>query len=201
LEIGMFSCAMCHTRVMPNGSVLKGAQGNFPFERVMALIEHSYADQPAVMTFLRRGSRFLYAVPWMRPDPIDQLTMEEVFRTRSAIPAGVIARQRSTPWAPTQVPDLIGVRERKYLDRTGVAQQRDIGDLMRYAALNQGADALSSFGGFVPAIALRRRVAPPSTFDRYSDEQLYALGLYLYSLAPPVNPNPFGEPARRGREI
>ena len=201
LEIGMFSCAMCHTRVMPDGSVLKGAQGNFPFERVMALIEHSYEDKPAVMTFLRRGWRFLYAVPWMRPDPVDQLTMEEVFRARSAIPGGVIARQRSTPWAPTQVPDLIGVRERKYLDRTGIAQQRDIGDLMRYAALNQGADALSSFGGFVPAIALRRRIAPPSAFDRYSDEQLYALGLYLYSLAPPVNPNPFGEAARRGSDV
>src|SRR5436190_19589706 len=60
LEIGMFSCAMCHTRVMPDGSVLKGAQGNLPFERIMALIEHSYEDRPAIMTFLRRGWRFLY---------------------------------------------------------------------------------------------------------------------------------------------
>ena len=36
----------------------------------------------------------------------------------------------------------LGVRERKYLDRTGIAQQREIGDLMRYAALNQDGDAL-----------------------------------------------------------
>jgi hypothetical protein len=27
---------MCHTRVMPDGSVLKGAQGNIPFDRAMA---------------------------------------------------------------------------------------------------------------------------------------------------------------------
>ena len=31
VEIGILSCAMCHTRVMPDGSILKGAQGNFPF--------------------------------------------------------------------------------------------------------------------------------------------------------------------------
>jgi hypothetical protein len=33
IELGTFSCAMCHTRVMPSGTVIKGAQGNFPFER------------------------------------------------------------------------------------------------------------------------------------------------------------------------
>ena len=27
---------MCHTRVMPDGSVVKGAQGNLPFDRAIA---------------------------------------------------------------------------------------------------------------------------------------------------------------------
>src|SRR5262249_51045515 len=36
IEIGVFSCAMCHTRVMLDGSILKGAQGNFPFDRALA---------------------------------------------------------------------------------------------------------------------------------------------------------------------
>jgi hypothetical protein len=36
IEIGLFACAMCHTRVMPDGSVIKGAQGNFPFDRALA---------------------------------------------------------------------------------------------------------------------------------------------------------------------
>ena len=30
IELGGNSCAVCHTRVMPDGSVLKGAQGNLP---------------------------------------------------------------------------------------------------------------------------------------------------------------------------
>src|SRR5262245_40727652 len=35
VEVGILACGMCHTRVMPDGSVLKGAQGNFPFDRAM----------------------------------------------------------------------------------------------------------------------------------------------------------------------
>jgi hypothetical protein len=43
------------------------------------------------------------------------------------------------------------VKERRYLDRTGLQKHRSIADLMRYAALNQGADDLASYDGFVPA--------------------------------------------------
>ena len=32
----MLSCAMCHTRVLPDKTVVKGAQGNFPFGKAMA---------------------------------------------------------------------------------------------------------------------------------------------------------------------
>ena len=32
VQVGSNACAMCHPRVMPDGSVLKGAQGNFPFD-------------------------------------------------------------------------------------------------------------------------------------------------------------------------
>src|SRR5207248_2787631 len=37
VEVGQQSCAMCHTRVMQDGSIVKGAQGNFPFDRAAAL--------------------------------------------------------------------------------------------------------------------------------------------------------------------
>ena len=136
-----------------------------------------------------RLNRFLFATPWLRPDPIDRLTLEEFVAVGEGTPPGVIARQRSSLFAPTQVPDLIGVKDRKYLDHTGISLQRNIGDLMRYAALDQDADSYSSYGGFVPAIALNGRMPPPSAFERYSDEQLYALAHYLYSLKPPPNPN------------
>ena len=29
VDLGTFACSMCHTRVMPDGSVIEGAQGNF----------------------------------------------------------------------------------------------------------------------------------------------------------------------------
>ena len=86
-------------------------------------------------------------------------------------------------------------------------QQRNIGDLMRYAALNQGGDLLSSYAGFIPA-AEDFKTLPDSAKissltgipDRYSDEQLYALTLYIYSLQPPPNPNPTGAMAARGQK-
>src|SRR5438067_3722259 len=36
VEVGSGGCLMCHARVMPDGALLKGAQGNFPVDRVIA---------------------------------------------------------------------------------------------------------------------------------------------------------------------
>lgn len=73
--------------------------------------------------------------------------------------------------------------------------------MMRYAALNQGADDLASYGGFIPAARDFRTLPDPATRGRYSDEQLYALALYLYSLKPPANPNRFDAITRRGQKV
>ena len=191
VEVGQLSCGMCHTRVMADGTVVKGAQGNMPFSAINAFRLRGRSGEPPVE--LRRLNRFLFATPWTRPDPIDLLTIEDIVAIDKGTPPGVIARQRASIFAPTQVPDLIGIKDRKYLDHTGISLQRNIGDLMRYAALNQDADSYSSYGGFVPAVALNGRMPPPSAFERYSDEQLYALALYLYALQPPPNPNAVDE--------
>jgi len=74
-------------------------------------------------------------------------------------------------------------------------------DLMRYSALNQGASDLASYDGFIPAARDLRTLPEPMTRARYSDEQLYALSLYLYSLEPPANPNPFDDLAKRGQSV
>lgn len=72
---------------------------------------------------------------------------------------------------------------------------------MRYDALNQGGD-LARFGDFMPmALLFDGKLPDPSTQTRYSDEQLYALALYLYSLKPPPNPNKFDALATRGKEV
>jgi hypothetical protein len=36
IELGVLACAMCHTRVMPDGSTIKAAQGNLPVDRMGA---------------------------------------------------------------------------------------------------------------------------------------------------------------------
>jgi hypothetical protein len=132
----------------------------------------------------------------VRPDPnsaLERFSAAEIEAIHFAIPAGVFARQGTSPLSPAKLPDLIGIRERRYLDATGLVQHHGIGDLMRYAALNQGMDMLARYGEFIPAGTTDVRQSP-SVFAqfaqaRYSDEQLYALALYIYSLKPPPNPN------------
>ena len=206
IELGSFSCAMCHTRVMPNGDAIKGPQGNFPFERSI-----EFSPRPPLPTPLLHGfNQALYAAPWLHPDPTErEMSMSseqinnEVLQT---IPPGVISRHRASNFDPVQVPDLIGVKDRRYLDRTGLQPQNSLVDMMRYAALNQGADMLSIFGGFIPAdIPDFKKLPDPAdpikVGGRYSDEQLYALALYVYSLKPPPNPNKFDAAAARGEKV
>ena len=208
VEIGTLSCAACHTRIMPDGAVIKGAQGNFPFARAFA---EDYRSSPALLPVNRALERMLYRSPWL-PDPQAAqagLTAEEIAATMAVIPPGVIARHRLRTEQPVQVPDLIGVQSRRYLDRPGLVRQRDIGDLMRYAALNQGADFLARFGDWVPLTEMLQghpvpenpRDAPPGAIQRYSDEQLYALACYVYSLKPPANPHPIDAQAIRGKKV
>jgi hypothetical protein len=76
---------------------------------------------------------------------------------------------------------------------------------MRYAALNQDADAMARYGDYVPQeeFPLGKAPADPAKVDsgRYSDEQLYALALYIYSLKPPQNPNQFDALAAYGQQV
>jgi hypothetical protein len=200
VELGTISCAMCHTRVTPEGTVIKGAQGNFPFERAGVYI----AKRIFTPERLRIFERSFFWAPWVKPDPLaglDQMSLDQMAEWHAAIPPGVIARQGSSPLYPTKIPDLIGIKNLKYLDHTGLQEHRSIADLMRYSALNQGADVLASYSGFIPGAKDFRTLPDPSTQRRYSDEQLYALALYLYSLKAPVNPNKFDAAASRGRKV
>jgi hypothetical protein len=199
VEVGSFGCGMCHTRVMPGGVVIKGAQGNLPFGA--ALAQGGSFPFPVLEA--------LFGMPWTTPDPMDRmkpLTDEQVRSLMASTPPGVAARHRASFFEPIQVPNLIGVADRHYLDRTGLQQQHSIVDLMRYAALNQGADFIASFDGFIPADVpnfkkLPDPADPVAVGGRYSDEQLYALALYIYSLKPPPNPNKFDASAARGKKI
>ena len=204
VEVGTLACAMCHTRVMPDGNVIKGAQGNFPDDRTAGFevkVAAARAKDPGVVLGeLRSYMRRSYAEPWLQPDPnalTDHMSIDEITNAMQAITPGSCGRQGSSLFYPTRIPDLIGVKERSFLDNTGLFRQRDIGDLMRYIALNQGADVFSQYGDFRPVGEL----PDPLTRNRYSDEQLYALALFVYSLKPPPNPNKFDDLAARGQAV
>jgi hypothetical protein len=213
VDLGNFACGFCHSRVMPDGSVIKGAQGNFPFEKSKAWSFRPSLATPEQLSgkerALRRLDGGLFAAPWISPDPLDALkamSFTQLISAHATIPNEVIGRHRLNLFLPVPIPDLVGVKDRHYLDRTGLQKQRSIADLMRYAALNQGADDLASYDGFVPAEFLYSTAPlhpadPIAVGGRYSDEQLYALALYLYSLQPPPNPNKMDSVATRGKRV
>src|SRR5437899_1171206 len=96
-------------------------------------------------------------------------------RSGGAFWSGPECRPHGTSlFSPVQIPDLMGVKDRRYLDHTGLMLHRGPADLMRYAALNQGADMLSDYMGYHPtafvqgADAKDDNVPPPETQQRYS---------------------------------
>ena len=206
VELGVDSCKTCHTRVMPDGSLLHGAQGNFPLGWTVAYeIRRDIAASGENPKVDESWSEYRdFAAPWLEPDhnaAVLGKALSDVADLWAAYPPSVMPRQRSSLYYPVRVPDLIGVEHRRYLDASGLVRHRSIGDLMRYAALNQGADGLSSFAGMRPESPDGKSLPALSGFTRYSDEQLYALALYLYSLEPPANPNVFDEAAAGGQRV
>ena len=215
VEAAFAACADCHTRVMPDGTAIKGAQGNNPIDHgiAFAMLGQLAAAQneQALLGFVRLGERSQFEAPWLQPfeqPDYGVMSVEEIAATHAAIPAGVFARQGSSVLTPPHIPDLIGVKARHYLDATGLQQQRGIVDLMRYAALNQGADSLANYDGFIPAdipsfkkLPNPDKLSGPAAQGRYSDEQLYAMAQYVYSLQPPSNPNKFDFVASRGKKV
>ena len=204
VELGILACAHCHTRVMPDGAVIKGAQGNFPDDRSFGyeqrIEEARSKNKDSVLKELRSFIRRSYGAPWVKDDDsarANRMSVSELASVLETISPGSCARQGTSIFYPSAIPDLIGVKDRLYLDNTGLVRQRSIGDLMRYAALNQGADELTIYDRFRPVGEL----PAASTQSRYSDEQLYALSLYIYSLKPPDNPNKFDALAERGYEV
>jgi hypothetical protein len=142
---------------MPDGGTIKGAQGNFPDDRAFAYesrLEAAQAtDKAKALKELRDFMRRTYAAPWVPNDTNARpghMSVDEISSVMEAIIPGVCARQGSSAFYPPRIPDLIGVKDRRYLDASGLARHRSIADLMRYAAMYQGADLLAQYGDFRP---------------------------------------------------
>jgi mono/diheme cytochrome c family protein len=179
--------------------VVPGAPGNNPNDREGALLLQTSAKTIGPQKTLAQVLGFArqFEMPWL-PDDINRLTesmsLEQVIAAGEAIPPGVTARANTSMVLPPQIPDLIGVRERRFLDHTGLIRQRSIGDLMRYSSLAQDMFSSDRYGA-------ANAGEPSLPQSRYSDAQLYALALYLYALRPPANPNALDASAERGEAL
>jgi hypothetical protein len=200
VELNLFSCATCHTRVLSDGSVVKGAQGNGPFEELFTALVKPAGAAPGADAKARDAEWLLAGAPWiMNREQFDkQFSFQELIRRHEAMQSGVVERHGTGSATPTKVPSLIGLQDIKYLDATGLMRHRSVGDLMRYVITNYGLDIIAHYGDFQPS---KSQVAIGADDTRFSDEQLYSLALYIYSLPPPHNPNPFDDKARRGESL
>jgi hypothetical protein len=203
------NCARCHTRVHRDGplagTVITGAPTNFPVMGRLAQDLRTRAKEKGEQAGLHLARRAVPGphMPW-NPEPgrrHDRLTFGDFVSAIEEAPPGVAFRIGTGVVYVPKIPDLIGVKDRKYLDATGLVRHRTPGDLMRYAALvggrMSGMERHISYGDWPP---LEKLPDPKSKF-RYTDEHLYALAQYVYALRPPPNPNKLDDLAKRGREV
>ena len=203
VEVGVNSCAGCHTRVLPDGSLFEGGQGmpNPPQPVSETTIRAIRESTPEAFQARLDSIYVIIGAPWiMSKEQFGKsFTREDFIRYLTNRPQSVFARQGTSYTHPVRVPSLIGIADIHYLDATGLVRNRGIADIMRYAILNEGLDTLAHYGDFQPAPGRTAFSGDPGT--RYSDEQLYALALYIESLQPPPNPNKFDESAQRGQKV
>jgi hypothetical protein len=196
--MGTLSCSGCHTRILDSGEMIPGAQGNvFNNTGFVTAVKSGQIPFPV----LQAGSRELNHAPWANIKAAPE-SASEFADYISAAPPGTMDRQGGGYLYPFAVPSLIGIKDIKYLDWTGLMKHDGPGDMMRYAAFNQGMDMLTSYDGFIPGGKKDNTKLPrPAEWKhpfgyvgkKYTDAQLYALTQYIYSLEPPKNPNHFPE--------
>ena len=201
VEVGSNSCAGCHTRPMPDGSFFQGGQG-VPDPPVSAATINAIRNSTPEVFQTRVDRAWVhFGAPWVtsKEEFEKAFTKEAIISELQARRPSVFARQGTSLSHPARIPSLVGMQDIKYLDATGLVRHRSIGDIMRYAIINEGLDTLAHYGDFQPSPGTTAFSGELGT--RYSDEQLYALALYIYSLKPPPNPNPFDDHARHGQQI
>jgi len=208
------NCNNCHLLYKSDGTRVPGApsfaetsQTRNPKYRNPTIIPVQFAnhvvigaapfrmgDEPIGMWLYRA-----YGVPWRQDDVHERAKAIEKPEYEALVAmivrGGGVPRWSGSLFYPAKMPDLIGIKDRRYIDHTGTHLHRGIGDLMRYAALISFADA-ADYGQHHLLGESTRRVQA-----RLSDEALFALALYLYSLEPPPNPNPVDERTGAGQKI
>ena len=207
------NCDGCHLLRRSDGTRIYGAPGRAEVSRSRPFqSDRADAFEEAANHVVRGGPPFFmgggrlggwlyqaWGVPWLKDDPNKALKNVSAAEYDALVVAerqgGAITRWNGSILFPAKIPDLIGIKDRKYIDHTGTHLHRDIGDLMRYAAQVTFAE-IADFGPYHVLSPDTKRVK-----ERLPDQALYALALYIYSLQAPSNPNQFDEKAKAGEKI
>jgi hypothetical protein len=200
LKVSLADCSSCHSRIMPDGSLLLGAQGNLAagFESVGVVVEGFTKDLERRGVSINQAEYASYGTPWLKDDIHERfktMKVEEIGQVDGFPQPGTFARFNGSPYYITKIPDLIGLKDRRYIDHTGTHVNRGPEDIARYAAFVSVADD-GSIGSYKFFDEKQRK--PPF---RFSDEALYAIGKFVYSLEPPANPNAVDAMAERGKKV
>jgi hypothetical protein len=209
VALGFTNCSACHLLYLRDGTPVPGASSfaipNTFRNALGSAIRSAERVLPGEAPFVLDGKPFgvrlyeAYGAPWTKDPAGEQLkAMTEAdfgAYVLANIRGGAVARWNGSVLYPAKIPDLIGFKDRKYIDHTATHQHRDIGDLMRYAALVSFAETTDFGGHHMQGLDTKRFQT------RLPDEALYALGRYIYSLTPPKNPNLFDAAAAAGQKI
>jgi hypothetical protein len=182
------TCQSCHTRYLPDGTIIDGAASNHQAGGLVRLRNsiqgpfglYSQSD----ISVIREEAYRREGVPWLLNDvhaalkSMTRADLEEYFSVEERTDSQIMPRGGSSLF-PTKVLDLNGVRDRKYLNHTATHVNRGVADIMRYAwtveCCNSGRFGSYQFGPELPR-------------SRPSDEVVFALATYIYSLEAPPSP-------------
>ena len=174
VALGLGNCSLCHTRAMPDGTLLRSAPWNEIQSRNWTIQNAAGDARRSSSPATCRLGRLLAIIG----RSLDQGDITKRSRrhapgslARSLAPsrARLFPRWNGSASYPTKIPDIIGIKDRKYIDHTATHQHRGPGDLMRYAALVTYSDS-SDFGPHRMLTDEQRRVS-----FRAPDEAFYAL--------------------------
>lgn len=113
VELGFADCAECHSRVMHDGSIVRGAQGNPAIDPAIGFAIPGQlaraSDKQQFLEFIRQGERAQFETPWLKPGEgqLDyaHMSLQEIAATHNAIPGGVFARQRASALYSPHIPN------------------------------------------------------------------------------------------------
>jgi hypothetical protein len=138
IELGWSSCADCHTRVLPDGTWVKGTQGNFPNAKLAGF--GTRIGLNGTEAEIRESAQAYYGTPWHVDGPnarLRDMTLDGFVQSMEACPPGVYPNHNGSYWSPAHAAELRGIKDRRYLDATGHMRHRGPGDLMRFIDFHQ----------------------------------------------------------------